>query len=172
MKILEGEIWYPYTYDLGRHVVDFEEVIPKLLEYDFFLAGFDSVEEKIYFKEDGKSFISQFYSSEFFPELKFNIESAPKSALKKRAAEFLGSYRLSEINHFSTNYRNHFQYFRFVLFPVAFKIIPKIKDSFLLLVPIMTISTTGILTVTFRLGFRNISLNQLIRLENLYTVDI
>lgn len=172
MKKLEGEIWYPYTYDLGRNVVDFEETIQKLFEYNFVLAGFNSVEEKIYFKENEKLFVSQFYSSEFALEQRFTIEAVPKNELKKNSVEFLGFYRLSEINHFGDNYRVYFQYLRFVLFPAFLKIKPQIKERFLLLVPIITISSTGILTVTFRLKFRNISFKQLLRLENLYTETI
>lgn len=172
MKKLEGEIWYPYTYDLGQYVIDFEGVFPKLLEYNFFLAGFNSVEEKTYFKENEKLFVSQFYSSEVAPEQRFAIETVPKSTLKKTAVEFLGLYRLSEINHFGDKYREYFQYLRFVLFPTFLKIEPQIKERFLLLIPIITISSTGILTVTFRLKFRNISFKQLLRLENLYEENI
>jgi hypothetical protein len=169
MENIEGEIWYPYTFDLGRDVKDFEKIIDKILELDFVLAGFDSTNETIVYKEKGLIKKTRFVSSEYGPENKYVIENRPKDKLIEKAIHFLGLFRLSEIHHFSANYRHFFQYLRFNLSPIVFNIELNGKDELIILEPSLKITTTGILTVTFRLQFTRKNLHEVIKLENLYS---
>src|SRR3989304_3516086 len=164
MKNIEGEIWYPYAFDLGRYVNDFEKIIYKLLKLDFVLAGFDSTSETIVYNENDLIKKARFISSEYGPENKYVIENPPKDKLKEKAIHFLGLSRLSEIHHFSTNYRHFFQYLRFNLSPIVFNIELKGKDELITLEPTLEITTTGILTVTFRLKFSGRNLLEVIKL--------
>lgn len=170
MKNIEGEIWYPYTFDLGRYVTDFEKVIEKILQLDFVLAGFESAGETFAYKQDGSIVWSKFVSSEFGPEHKFAFDNRPNDELKEQALHYLGLYRLAEIHYFSPNYRRYFQYMHFSLFPIVFKVNLGQEDEFLILTPSLKITTTGVLTVTFRLNFCGRTLEDVIKLENLYTL--
>jgi hypothetical protein len=172
MKNIEGEIWYPYTFDLGRDVTGFENVINKVLDLDFVLAGFESSGETFAYKENGSLIGSKFVSSEFSPENKFVFNNRPKDELKEQAIHFLGLQRLSEIHHFSANYRRLFHYLHFALAPIVFKVNLGKEDEFLLLLPSLKITTTGVLTVTFRLNFAGRSLEDVIKLENLYSLSL
>lgn len=172
MNNIEGEIWYPYTFDLGRNVTEFDKMIGKILDLEFVLAGFDSVDETFAYKENGLLVRSQFSSSEYGPENKFDFDNRPNNELKERAILFLGSCRLSEIHLFSGNYRRHFQYVRFSLSPIVFRVNLGQKDEYILLEPSLRITTTGVLTVTFRLNFSKRNLGDVIKLENLYSISL
>ncbi len=58
----------------------------------------------------------------------------------------------------------------FSLAPIVFKINLGKEEEFLILLPSLKITTTGVLTVTFRLNFRGRSLEDVIKLENLYSL--
>lgn len=170
MENIEGEIWYPYTFDLGGYLTDFEKIIDRILKLDFVLAGFDSTTETIVYKENDLIKKARFISSEYGPENQYVIENPPKDKLKEKAIHFLGLFRLSEIHHFSANYRHFFQYLRFNLSPIVFNIELKGKDELIILEPTLKITTTGTLTVTFRLKFLGRNLTEVLKLENLYAI--
>jgi len=173
--IKEAEIWYIYTYDLGRELTGNKSVLRDFLSMDSALAIIDFNSDIMAIKENGSVIGTDLVMGEgYFPHtISFEAGTNGKSDFHREKISELVTFKMAQFTQaFTGDYNREPDFYRAVLNPTPLEFYSPDGNFEVVFEPFIRMNYSGIIFIELRLIVNDVNVKRFVDLTNLNLLPI